>query len=167
VHSSKSRFRSPEQKQERSKQLAQEKTEKTYRNMLARAVLNNFPKVAQHDDLFFLAQCTFSNIGHDNRRRVFGIYEWEQKKTPGQHGVGYVDFDALLVPRLKAMSSAQLYHFCFICHLAGDLFVPQDSTECLAASSRLMQVAKRQAIDTKNIHAKAAAQVADARKKNN
>ncbi len=167
VHNGRTRYSTtPEQRQQRSEELRKQKAEKKFRDAVLEKVRLKLPKSPRRDDLQMAALAQYRWMGHDNRRRVFRAYRWEEKKSKARYGGGYVDYEQLTAQRLGKMSTSELLHFLVVCALAPDLYVPgYKLDEPLAADSKLAQTAKRYRIDLKAMRQKVTASLAVPAKK--
>jgi ParB family chromosome partitioning protein len=165
VHNGRSRYSTPEQKQQRRQELKKQKAEKAFRWGLLDAVRRKLPKVPRKEDLQMAAAIQYRWMGHDNRRRVFRAYHWEETKVKGRLGGNYVDYESLAGRHLAKMSASELQHFLIVCALSPDLGIPgYDLNETLSTDSSLARTAKRYKIDLKALRQKASASVPAAKK---
>jgi ParB family chromosome partitioning protein len=165
VHNGRTRYSTPEQKRQRSEELRKQKVERAFRQTVLEKVRSKLPKVPRKEDLQTAAAAQFRWMGHDNRRRVFRAYRWEERKSKGHMGGGYVDYEKLTEQRLEKMSASELLHFLVVCALAPDLGIPgYQPDEPLASDSRLAQTAVRYRIDLKALRQKVTATVASPKK---
>jgi ParB family chromosome partitioning protein len=156
VHYGRTSFSTPEQKVQRSKEIKAQKVQKAYRLTLLNAVRAKLPTAINRVDLEMVANSTFDRIGHDNRRRVFAVYGWEEKKTKGIHS-DYVDHKKIAATNIAAMSVSDIGKFLIVCSLASDLYISETSQ--LGNDSLLMQTAKRHKLNPNSIFAEAKAEI--------
>src|SRR5258708_18878373 len=158
VHNGRSRYSTPEQKKQRSHDLRKQKAEKRFRFTLLEKVREKLPKVPRKEDLQTAAMAQYRWMGHDNRRRVFRAYEWEENKSKSRLAGGFVDYEKLTAGHLARMSTSELLHFLVVCALSPDLGIPgYKPDEALAADSGVAQTAKRYRIDLKAVRQQATA----------
>ncbi len=159
VHSGRSRYSSPEAQKNRKEQLLKQRVEKTFRWELLDGVKSKLRKEPKKEDLLMVAVSHYRTMGHDNRRRVFKAYKWEEKKTKSRHGGEYVDYEKLAEQHLEKMTATQLVHFLIIGTLARDAYIPgYSSGDALAADTNLAQTAKRYDLDARELRRRVSSQ---------
>jgi ParB family chromosome partitioning protein len=155
VHSGRTRYASPEVQKKRKEQLQRQRVEKAFRWELLDAVKAKLRKEPRKEDLLMVALTEYRTMGHDNRRRVFKAYKWEEKKTKSRYGGEHVDYETLAGQHLEKMSASELFHFLIIGTLARDAYIPgYSSGEALATDTQLAQTATRYGIDLKELRRK-------------
>jgi len=98
----------------------------------------------------------FRHLGHDNQRRLCGLYQWEEKKTKTSSGGTTVDSEAIAGKAVREMNPQDLQRFVVVCALVSDLYCPGfNPRESLAKDSNLARTAARYKIDTAGLAADA------------
>jgi ParB family chromosome partitioning protein len=110
----------PEEKAQRQKQAQEQRIQQEYRKRLLEEVYKHVPAQIGRHELGFLALCYFNQVGHDNERRIFKFFRWEEKKD--KSGYGGVDYPKLASAKLDGMTPAELGKFLMVCALASDLY---------------------------------------------
>lgn len=111
---------SPEEKAQRQKQAEEQRIQQEYRKRLLEEVFKRVPAQLGRHELNFVALRYFDQVGHDNQRRIFKFFRWEEKKEKSAYGG--VDYVKLASAKLDGMPPAELGKFLMVCALAADLY---------------------------------------------
>ena len=66
----------------------------------------------------------FRRLGHDNHRRLYKLYAWEEKKSKTSWGAQTVDYEKIAAAAVQGMKAADLNRFLVVCALVSDLYCP-------------------------------------------
>jgi len=97
----------------------------------------------------------FRRLGHENHRRLSGLYAWEEKKSKTSWGGQAVDYEKIAAAAVVAMTAADLHRFLVVCALVSDLYCPgYNPRQSLAKDSNLSRAAARYKVETTRIVAR-------------
>jgi len=88
------------------------------------AIRKKLPDVFSRADLEMVALDYFRRLGHDNHRRLFKLYAWDEKKSKTSWGTQTVDYEKIAAAAVRAMTATDLNRFLVMCALASDLYCP-------------------------------------------
>ena len=129
--------------------------QKESRQRILQAVRQKLPGELSRTDLEMVALDYFRRLGHDNHRRLFHAYGWEEKKTKMSWGGTSVDHEKLTQAQIRGMTSADLNRFMVLCSLVPDLYCPgYSSAEALSKEANLMRAAARYRVGVSQITAR-------------
>jgi hypothetical protein len=157
---------SPQEREQRRKLAFGTRVQKEARSRILQAVRQKLPAALARADFEMVALDYFRRLGHDNHRRLFQVYGWEEKKTKTSWGGNTVDHEKMAEARIRAMTAADLNRFMVTCTLVPDLYCPgYSSAEALAKEANLMRSAVRYRLDASKITAMVTAELRAARNK--
>jgi hypothetical protein len=129
-----------------------ERVEKLSRVRILEAVRKKLPDVLPRPDLEMVALDYFRRLGHDNHRRLFKLYAWEEKKSKTSWGAQTVGYEKIAAVAVQAMKTADLHRFLVVCALVSDLYCPgYNLRQSLAKDSNLARTAVRYKVDSAKI----------------
>ncbi len=111
---------SPEEKAQRQKQAQEQRIQQEYRRRLLEEIFKRVPAQLGRHELDFIGLSFLNQVGHDNQRRIFKFFQWEEKKETSAYGG--VDYGKLASAKLDGMTPAELGKFLMVCALASDLY---------------------------------------------
>lgn len=111
---------SPEEKARRQKQGQEQRIQQEYRKRLLEEVAKRVPAQLGRHELDFLTRSYFNQVGHDNQRRIFKFFGWEETKVKSAYGG--VDYVKLASAKLDGTTPTELGKFLMVCALAADLY---------------------------------------------
>jgi len=157
VHARETRYQpTPQERAARRKELLAERIEKLTRVRVLDAIRKKLPATLARPDLEMAVLDYFRHLGHDNHRRLCGLYQWEEKKTKTSWGGTTVDYEAIAGKAVREMNPQDLQRFVVVCALVSDLYGPGfNPRESLAKDSNLARTAARYKIDTAGLAADA------------
>ena len=155
VHSRITRYEpTPQERAQRAKERLAERIEKQSRCRILDAVREKLPDTLPRADVEMIALDYFRRLGHDNHRRVFKVYGWEEKKSKTSWGTQAVDYEKLATSAVEGMTGADLRRFPVVCALVADLYCPgYNPGQPLAKYSNLASTASRYKVDMAKITA--------------
>ena len=108
----------------------------------------------------------FRRLGHDNHRRLFKLYTWEEKKSKASWGAQIVDYEKIAAAAVQGMKAADLNRFLVVCALVSDLYCPgYNPMQCLEKGSNLARAALRYKVDSARVAAAVRADLSKATSK--
>ena len=137
---------SPEEKAQRQKQAQEQRIQQEYRKRLLEEVFKRVPAQLGRHELDFLARGYFNQVGHDNQRRIFKFFLWEEKKEKSTYGG--MDYVKLASAKLDGMTPAELGKFLMVCALAADLYF----SPYLSSRGNLAKEAEHYRVNAEKIH---------------
>ena len=156
---------SPQEREQRRKLALAVRVQKESRSRILQAVREKLPAALARTDFEMIALDYFRRLGHDNHRRLFQVYGWEEKKTTTSWGGNTVDHEKLTEAQIHAMTTAELNRFLVACALIPDLYCPgYSSAEALSKEANLMRAAARYKVDPSKITARVTADLSTKRK---
>jgi ParB family transcriptional regulator, chromosome partitioning protein len=155
VHNRVTRYQpTPQEKAKRKNEALAERVEKLSRVRILEAIRKKLPDVLSRPDLEMVALDYFRRLGHDNHRRLFKLYTWEEKKSKTSWGAQTVDYDKIAEAAVQDMKAADVNRFLVVCALVSDLYCPGFNPSInLAKGSNLSRTAARYKIDHPKIAA--------------
>jgi hypothetical protein len=155
VHARVTRYQpTPQERTARAKAALAERTEKLTRVRTLNAIRKKLPAALSRPDLDMAALDYFERLGHDNHRRLFRVYGWEEKKTKASWGGSTVDYKSIAGKAVHEMSTQGVQHFLVVCALVSDLYCPgYNPRQALAKDANLVRTAIRYKIDTAKLAA--------------
>src|SRR6266576_17839 len=122
--------------------------------MLLEAIRKKLPDVLSRPDLEMVALDYFQRLGHDNHRRVFKLYAWEEKKSKTSWGGQAADYEKIAAAAVEAMKGADITRFFVVCALVSDMYCPgYNPKQSLAKDFNLARTAVRYKIDLAKVGA--------------
>jgi hypothetical protein len=107
----------------------------------------------------------FRRLGHDNHRRLFQVYGWEEKKIKTSWGGFSVEHEKLAQDQLRSMTLADLNRFMVTCALISDLYYGgYGGDDVLSKDSNLAQAASRYKVSATKIASAVTAELSAKRK---
>jgi ParB family chromosome partitioning protein len=156
---------SPQEREQRRKVVLAARVQKESRHRILQAVKQKLPGELARADFEMVALDYFKRLGHDNHRRLFQVYGWEEKKTKTSWGGTSVDHEKLARAQIHGMTTADLNRFVVLCSLVPDLYCPGYSpSETLSKEANLTRTATRYKIDTSKIAAEVTAELSTKRR---
>jgi len=161
VHARSTRYQpTPQERAKRAKELLAERIERLTRARVLDAIRRKLPDTLTRPDLEMVALDYFRRLGHDNHRRLFRVYGWQEKKTKASWGGQTIDYVTITATAVGKMSNADLNGFLAVCALVSDLYCPgYDRTQPLSKDSRLARTATRYKIDPAAVTATVRAEI--------
>jgi ParB family chromosome partitioning protein len=156
---------SPQEREQRRKLALAMRVQKEARTRILQSVREKLPAALARADFEMVALDYFRRLGHDNHRRLFQVYGWEEKKAKTSWGGMSVDHEKLAESRIRAMTAADLNRFMVNCALVPDLYCPgYSSAETLSKEANLMRTAARYKVDASKMTAVVMAELSAKRK---
>jgi hypothetical protein len=150
VHARVTRYQpTPQEKTARAKEALAERIETQIRIRTLDAIRKKLPAILSRPDLEMAALDYFQRLGHDNHRRLFRVYGWEEKKTKASWGGTTVDYQTIAAKAIREMKPQDAQHFLVVCALVSDICCRgYNSRQPLAKDSNLARTAARYKVDT-------------------
>jgi ParB family transcriptional regulator, chromosome partitioning protein len=159
---------SPQEREQRRKVALAMRVQKEARIRILQAVREKLPSVLVRADFEMVAFDYFRRLGHDNHRRLFQVYGWEETKTKTSWGGTSVDHEKLVGAQVREMTTADLNRFLVMCALVPDLYCPgYSSAETLSKEANLMKASVRYKVDASNVTARVIEELSRKRKSDN
>ncbi len=145
AHGRASRYEvSPQEREQRRKIALAARIQKEARRRILQAVREKLPDELSRADFEMVALDYFRRLGHDNHRRLFQVYGWEEKKIKTSWGGMSVDHEELARERVRSMTPVDLNRFMVTCALVSDLYYSGfGGDEVLSKKSNLALAASR------------------------
>ena len=153
IHNCVTRYQpTPQEQSQRKKEALAERVEKLSRVRVLEAIRKKLPDVLSRPDLEMIALDYFRRLGHDNHRRLFKVYAWEEKKSKASWGAQTVDYEKIAASAVQAMKTGDVYRLLVVCALVSDLYCPgYNPRQSLAKASNLACTASRYKVDTTKV----------------
>jgi ParB family transcriptional regulator, chromosome partitioning protein len=161
VHARSTRYQpTPQERAKRAKELLAERVEGLTRARVLDAIRKKLPDTLTRPDLEMVALDYFRRLGHDNHRRLCGVYGWHEKKTKASWGGQTIDYEIITAAAVGKMSNADLNRFVAVCALVSDLNRPgYDRAQSPSKDTNLARTATRYKIDPATVTAAVRAEI--------
>ena len=155
VHARETRYQpTPAERAARAKELLAERVEKHSRVRILNAIRKKLPGTLTRPDLEMAVLDYFRRLGHDNHRRLWRVYGWEEKKSKAARSDMTIDYEAIAGKAVREMDAPDLRRLLIVCALVSDLYCPGfNPRQSLAKDSNLARTAGRYKIDPVRITA--------------
>lgn len=148
----------PKERAARAKELLAERTEKLTRPRILNAIRKKLPATLSRPDLEMATRDYFGRLGHDNHRRLYRVYRWEEKKTKAAWGGSSVDYQTIGEKAVRGMSTPEVQQSLVVCSLVSGLYcpgynprqVPAKDSDLACAAARYKINAARLAIEARS-----------------
>jgi ParB family chromosome partitioning protein len=166
THGRTSRYEvSPQEREQRRKIALAGRIQKEARLRILQAVRQELPEALSRPDFEMVALDYFRRLGHDNHRRLFQVYGWEEKKIKTSWGGFSVEHEKLAQDQLRSMTLADLNRFMVTCALISDLYYGgYGGDDVLSKDSNLAQAASRYKVSATKIASAVTAELSAKRK---